>query len=569
MKNVLLLAAVFTIAPLLQPGQAQDWRSPLKRGQTSPLARGGGQRPMMPGTMTALGIATNSSVNRISTKPQKADLKVAERGADHRVWQYKTSQTNENGKVSEQVHTYTELGTGLSRKDPLTGQWIDADPEIVVAANGKGLAQKAQHSIQFQPNINTAGAIDLTTPTGNHLRSHVIAIYLHDWKKNQSLQIAGLQDSVGAIVDKNQVIYENALAGKGTRANVRYTFKKSGMSQDVIFQELVSAKDLQLNEETLEVEVWTEFLNAPQPTKRSEEEKATGLTNDRILNFGDIQIIPGFAFNAGDEKQRRKGTPVKKEWVTVQGRSFLIESVSYKSAMAELVKLPARPQAKNLKFRTQDLQLVQGRIAPTPLKLKSIPTDKLQVASLTTKEQGFVMDYEIVEYLDSWTFRSDTTYLISDMMWFSGISIEGGTVIKSSSGAELNSDMVTCFTKPYQPAFLTCVDDDSVGEIIDGSTGSPSGYYAGTALGVSSSASIEHLRVKYAYYAISVSSVPGYTQVENCQIVNCNSAISAWGYLYYEVPIRNCLIANCETALDGDATVTGEHLTIDQVNYLV
>ena len=87
------------------------------------------------------------------------------------------------------------------------------------------------------------------------------------------------------------------------------------MSQDVIFQELVSVKDLQLDEENLEIEIWTEFLEFPQPTKRSREDKITGLADDTIIDFGDVQIGRGLAFSVEEEQQRdggMKGTRVKK-----------------------------------------------------------------------------------------------------------------------------------------------------------------------------------------------------------------------------------------------------------------
>ncbi|MGI8966796.1 MAG: hypothetical protein ACR2H1_12020, partial [Limisphaerales bacterium] len=352
---------------------------------------------------------TSSPVRPARVKPELKDLKVTERGANHRVWESIINETGPRGESRPVKHSYTELATGMHYQQ--NGQWLEANPEIVIQQNGQGLGQKAQQSAQFAANLKTTGAIDLTTPSGIQLRSHVLAIYYHDWKSQQSAQIGILQDSIGTIVGKNELIYDNAFAG--LKADVRYRFKKSGMSQDIIFQEqLVSPADYNLDPDTTEIEVWTEFLNPPEPTKQSNEDKVTKQENISVLDFGDMQIRQGTAFmgsagvppagvgvlpNLGQggksNIQLPHGTPVNKKWITLQGRTFLIESIGYKSILSQLEKLPARLQARNLNLKTKNSQLAHGRIAPPMLEAQTEISEKLKVAVLDHKEQGFVLDY--------------------------------------------------------------------------------------------------------------------------------------------------------------------------------
>ena len=126
--------AILTVPQL----HAQTWKSPSKHRE----------RPAVLNQRTKPGLAANSSTNRFSAKPEIKELKVTERGASHSVWQYKTAVTNQAGAVSERVHSYTELATGLNFKNE-GGEWETSDPEIVVAADGKGRAQNAPHHFRL------------------------------------------------------------------------------------------------------------------------------------------------------------------------------------------------------------------------------------------------------------------------------------------------------------------------------------------------------------------------------------------------------------------------------------
>jgi hypothetical protein len=79
-------------------------------------------------------------------------------------------------------------------------------------------------------------------------------------------------------------------------------------------------------------------------------------------------------------------------------------------------------------------------------------------------------------------------YYVSGTVSLSGTNIfEAGTVIKMATNASivLSSGFFTprlvLKTTPWRPVICTAKDDDSVGDQISGSTGSPSGFYANPA----------------------------------------------------------------------------------------
>jgi len=95
--------------------------------------------------------------------------------------------------------------------------------------------------------------------------------------------------------------------------------------------------------------VWTEFLNPPPVTKteRTIQIAAMPMTDDVVLNFGAMKIRRGRAFSLPSDSTNQLshsvlGTvPVAKQFITLNGRSFLVEQVAWPSIRRELEKLPA------------------------------------------------------------------------------------------------------------------------------------------------------------------------------------------------------------------------------------
>src|SRR5207244_9848441 len=83
-------------------------------------------------------------------------------------------------------------------------------------------------------------------------------------------------------------------------------------------------------------------------------------------------------------------------------------------------------------------------------------------------------------------------------------TIEGGTVIKftNSPGAELSMGTLVCQTAPYRPAILTSRNDNSVGDPIAGSTGSPTNSNGGTYLYSTTGNTYQYLHFSFAGTAL-------------------------------------------------------------------
>src|SRR5437867_1090693 len=230
--------------------------------------------------------------------------RVVERGPHHARWSWTTEQVWPDGQKKTEEHSVIELATGLNvQKD---GQWIPAAETIELFPDG-AVARQAQHQVIWAPNVNSDGAVDLLMPDGQRLRSHVVGIAYTDAATGKSTLIAEPKDTIGEV-GGNQVIYRDAFNGP-FKADVRYTFTKAGVEQDVILhQRPPSPADYGLAPATTRLEVWSEFLAPPAPTIREQflRQEADQQVRqamvmpdlvDQTLDFGSMQIGSGQAFS--------------------------------------------------------------------------------------------------------------------------------------------------------------------------------------------------------------------------------------------------------------------------------
>ncbi len=140
------------------------------------------------------------------------------------------------------------------------------------------------------------------------------------------------------------------------------------------------------------------------------------------------------------------------------------------------------------------------------------PVDQSLLTSAATKATLeaaplFVLDYELVNAggLTNFTFRGDTTYFISGAIPIYGSNVvEGGAVLKYDLDGLFFQAGATlfCDTTNYLPAVFTSLDDNSLGEIIAGSSGEPYRVNA-TALDFTDGhPELRHLRFKHLDYAV-------------------------------------------------------------------
>jgi RHS repeat-associated protein len=485
---------------------------------------------------------------------------IADVGANFRLWQsVVTSFTSQSGQILFQTNSYTELATGMNYLS--NGQWMPSKENIQITAEG-GAATNGQHQVGFVANINSANAVEIVTPDGKDLQTHIMGLSYYDASTGSNVLFAELQDSTGQLVTANQVVYPNAFSD--CAADVRYTYTRAGFEQDIVLQQQPPLPDAYgLNPDTTWLQVWTEFADPPTPAI----ETSLDGTDER-LDFGVMQMDRGKAFIMGNESN---SVPVSKSWRTIQGRTFLVEQVQYDAVAAQIQSLPAPSNGGSGTGGTGAQQILyQG----FPKRLPLLPTKtnrsnkRLKLAHKQSPEKGLVLDYTLVNgSFANATFLGDTTYFITGTVNLSGTTtFEGGTVIKFTNNPgslALNiSGPIVCQTGPYHMAVLTGMDDDSVGEKVSGSSGNPSGAYALDALNdtyTGGSVNLQYLRISYAVFGCLMGS-SGTNWIRHCQFVNDSNPVWLGGG-GGTVNLHNDLFDN----IGGDA-IFGINTSINAVN---
>lgn len=388
---------------------------------------------------------------------------VLERGPHHRVVQSLSSYINEFGERIQQTGQYTEIANGLHYF--ANGQWHETQELIEPSPQG-AVALHGPYQVIFSQNLNTAGAIDMLMPDGKRLTGGVLAISATDAATGETIILGEVQDSIGEILPPNQMIYRDAFSGLA--ADVRYTYAKGYFEADVIIRERPAMPD-HFDPATTRLDIITEFLRAPVPTKTHAVLKRKPELVDETLDFGQMRMILGKAFEIAPNARTK--TPVAKRWREVDGRKILIESVEYELLRPSLEQLPAgevRRQAKS----THQL--------PDP-RTQSLASKPIEIAQAIYNPTGVVIDYVLVYDQSNYTFLSGETYLVSGPVQLSNTTtFQSGAVIKYTPGAYIILGGQASFPTAGPKVIFTARDDDTVGEKI--ATAPLSGTYAFPAL---------------------------------------------------------------------------------------
>ena len=542
----------------------------------------------MKSEFTLIVVATSlawASGNQSTLAQAPPNATVVERGPHHRVIERTLTETRLDGTTAQRKSSYTELATGLHYKNEL-GEWIESREEIEIF-QGAAVARQGQHSVIFAAQLNSPGAIDLLSPDGKRFRSHVIGLAYTDAASGRSVMIAETKDSIGAVLPPNQVIYQDAFAGDCV-ADVRFTYTLGGFEQDIILLTAPpSPAQWNLDPDTTRLEVFTEFLEVPDGTATDvvlkqesdpvlRQQMAEPDLIDQRLDFGVMKVDQGQAFPLGESDPfGGAAVPTGKSMERIDGRVFLIEKVDYRDVREQLKALP---QHAAVNPRRKINEPVAGRrmfagLLPTPKGERGAWKEK-QFAQVGPRRKGFVLDYVTLNgSLTNQIFRGDSTYSITNSVNLYGVTvIEGGAVLKYSTNSSLYvNSTLDCRTGPYRPAIFTCKDDNTVGEIITGSTGNPLGYSANIPLGLkdtSATYQLSGLWIRCALYAVNL-----YTGVKadfsHVQFASCghgpawlSGTLGTW---------RNFLFTDMPYAFyaSGNGTNRAEHGTLHRVGSLL
>jgi RHS repeat-associated protein/uncharacterized delta-60 repeat protein len=505
----------------------------------------------------------------VTTAYANPDRAPDELGANHRSWsvQRERSGRHEREGGVEEPGRIVEIATGMNYWDGQ--QWLASIARFEAAGEGF-VANQLQYMVSLNDNLNRVGSVTVVTHDGVVLHSTPVAIGLYDAASGRSTIIAGIRNSEGVLVQSNKVVYESAfsgLLGEGVCANVVYTIERASFEQDVVITGRLDPGAYGFPQETTRIQIYTEFYEAPRPDRirrplyvEEREEVRRRMESpdlvDEVLGFGEFVLATGQAF-ASDAPPGAVGAPVAKELVTREGRTFLIESVEYSSIQQQLKSLPpCLPRRASIDKGGGKAKKLNYAAIPTAARkdtrADAAPKSGAERMARTAfaKSSGVVIDYiaTVGGTLNSPVppFKGDTTYFVSGAVVCNGaVTIEGGAVFKYKhqtvtpvgfASIKFNNT-ITCKTSTYRPAIFTAVDDDSVGETLNGYSGS--GYqqpvrtdgYANPAVWLANlnSQNLTHFRFSYCQEAVRVEGTVASNVLAHAQLAKCIRGIVITG----------------------------------------
>jgi len=479
----------------------------------------------------------SSAISPSSTAgSQSPSWSVTSRQANQRVWQRTSYDVAPGGRIIPHSHQVIELATGLCYQDG-SGKFVDSSEQIDILPDGTAAATRGQHQAYFPGDIYN-GAVISVTPDGRRLQSRPLGLSYDDG--TNIVLIAVLTNSIGELVSSNRVIYPNAF--DGATASLRYTYKKSGLEQDVVVRgRLPAPQSFGLNPQTTRLQVLTEFFGTNTPIQTTTGTSPQDGLSDTTLAFGKMKMARGRAFSIGITNQPdslTNRTPTYKSWQRLNGRNFLVEAVPYRRIAQQLNQLPASVAANavntNAASGNSILNKVSAkRLLPESRMVQTTP-ERIQLAKTDSNiKPSVVLDYvEVDDDQDGYDFQWRVTYYITSPIFISGTTtIEGGSVIKYAPGASLTVQSLIDYGGM---AYLTARDDDTMGEILPDSTHTPSGFYADTALETDQD---------------------GDMAIANVQVSYANTALKFFGtgYVDHNVSLSDSVLWNCGTGVDAEA----------------
>jgi hypothetical protein len=554
----------------------------------------------------------------------RSDPVVVERAAHEQRIEYTTTSVDSEGAETIITNSFVQLQTGLNRWNEQLLQYVPANAEIEFI-DGHGVVQNTQHRAVFSQNITDPnGTIDLLTPGGDRLVTQPIGIAVTDNTGN-SVFLGEVKETEGLLFDPQTFVYPHAF--DQYQASIAVRSKLSGIESDVILEERIDRaliNELGIDPLTARLEIWHRVLVKPEARIESRMiQRLDGRADrDDTIHFKGMSITPGFAFHLGAPDQPiggDPGIPVAKEWVTIGNLDFLIESVPFPEAEAALNELPPGAHARIIDKERLNRAYAQSRVQPSAsiterTLVKSFPsrtpgefdsgrkrpvavaayvqgteaTSTLKDSSAASENsfaseeikipltalRGFAIDYTALTIQSNYTLKGDTTYWVTGDVNLSGkTTLEGGAVIKFTNYTSTNPVLrilgdFECNTSPYNVAIFTAKDDNTVGETISGSSGTPltSSYYAWFNLWFQASGtnvlSIHDIHSRYSHVGIG-SSRTARDRIWNVQIYNCFRGIES---LNGDLSIRNVLLHKTRYAFNTGSAVgriyDAEHLTI-------
>src|SRR5271157_2961111 len=310
--------------------------------RNSPSARSEGRAPCPLAALLCACLTFSTLPAFAQTSPADPPWTVADRGAFYRVWQRTVPVTSPlTGQVLPVVQSYTELGNGMHfwSTNAGAGQWAESQDLIEITPTGAA-AVHGQLQASLSGDITGAGAITLTSPSGDVFSSHPLGLFYADPASGQVARIAPVQACQGVLYPPNILVFSNVLAG--LQADLMLVWTKEGFEQNLVLKEAPPLPEsFQLSNAACRLQFWTAFDQCPVPVEQRPATLPSGLV-DQILIFRDSWFPVGSAFIVGNAPLPPAGAaalvrpaspsdpdkiPSAKSLAQIGGQTVLIEEV--------------------------------------------------------------------------------------------------------------------------------------------------------------------------------------------------------------------------------------------------
>ncbi len=498
---------------------------------------------LMPAGASAQNTSADSDSTPTPPQMKNSSYVVVARGPHQRVWM-KTA-TNALGQLAFQTnHAFTELKSGMHYWT--NGAWQETR-ELIQPYPGGAVALQGPHKVIFANNLNTAGAIDLETPDGKRFTSDVLGLAYFDPASGRSVLLATVKDSQANILPPNQLVYTNAF--NGLNANVVYTYAAGRFAQDIMLLESPPAPSTFGLGPKTRLQVMTEFLAIPESTNTlhvlgqttNPVTRATMVEPDfvdQMFDFGAMRTGLGLAFWSGTPAapQGPARVPVARQLSQINGRQVLLESVEWSAIQAQLAGL----QPKVVSAKTPMRLAKATRELPARLPARTRGKNPAPIlAAQAPITGGLVIDYELVESTDSYTFETDNTYVISGDVYIADATFEYNSIVKVCNQAVMYvTDSVGCTGPPIRWWVILTSVYDGVGEDTSGCDCSSGCSYLGYGCGTVSWRQKSYACPLFCYYLASSSEV-GHMDIRHADV---------GVYCYYnqgDFSINNSVLWDC------------------------
>lgn len=503
---------------------------------------------------------------------------VIERGPHHRVVERRVQRRAADGRAVETRQLSTELASSMHYFE--NDQWKESRGLIEPLPDGAA-AQFGPHKVRFKADLSGPDSVVITAPDGELFKPVILGVAYADPDTGRSVLFAEARSAMGQIVGANQVMYPDCFAG--CAGDVRFTCTRMGVEQDVILREDPPDPALYgFAPDKVVLQVWTAFRQAPALRATG---TPAGTNSARRLGFGAMFFGRGRAFDlseqgpmAGLPSQHARGLAVNKDWRRLQGSEWLVETLPYAQAAPRLKGLPKAKLlgAAGARVPRSVEDVLRARARELPVQPAPARRQMAQVSQRAPDvDAGFVLDYVLLNSgFDTLELKSGETYFVTDTVVVNNLlRIEGGCVVKYTNGASLwVMGSVACLSSEYRPGIFTAMDDNSVGSVVPGSTGQPSGYYASPALYFEYvNADLHDLRFAYASRALSFYADGDFSRrVMHSQFVHCQAAMEVDNTPFI---LRNILFYDIQTNFlstlwGSEAAIQCEQATFHKIDHL-